>query len=448
MNLLNRLRNPLITGTLLLTATGMLSRVIGFFYRIFLSRTIGAEGLGIYQLIFPILSLCIAFAASGIQTSISRFVAASQTGSQKNAGISFLYAGMVISVFLSFLTCAFMISCSDFLAETILDEPRCAELLKVTAYSLPCACIHSCINGYYYGLKRTFVPAFTQLLEQVVRVASVYVMYLITLEQHQTVTPVLAVWGIVCGEFASMLVSVTLLRFYKRDIPLAKAARSMASFAVPLTMNHVISHLFGSVEAILIPISLKSFGYCNSDALSVFGILNGMAIPMVLFPSAIVNSVCVLLLPTVSEIHAKADYHALWRAVRTTISYCLILGFLCTGGFLLTGRFIGQFIFHNSLAGTFIVILSWICPFLYLSATLSSVLHGLGRANSAFAISLIGCGVRIGFIFFLIPIFGIRSYLYGMLISHLLTSGLCLYALLSPKRGAITVSNHSSSNAE
>lgn len=447
MNPLKRLRNPLITGALLLTVTGMLSRVIGFFYRIFLSRTIGAEGLGIYQLIFPILSLCIAFAASGIQTSISRFVAASQTDGRKNAGIAYLYAGMVISVLLSFVMCALMISCSGFLANTILDEPRCARLLVVIAYSLPCACIHACINGYYYGQKRTFVPAFTQLLEQLVRVISVYVMYLIVTENHQTMTPVLAVWGIVCGEFASMLASVTCLRFYKKDESLFRATKKMIPFAVPLTLNHVISHIFASVEAILIPLSLKKFGYSNSDALSVFGILNGMAMPMILFPNAIVNSVCVLLMPTVSEFHAREDYHTIWRAIRKTIFFCLLLGFACTTGFLITGRFIGQQIFHNSLAGSFIVTLSWICPFLYLSATLCSILHGLGRASTAFAINLMGCIVRIGFIFFLIPAFGIRSYLYGMLVGELLISALSLYALLSPRRGAISSRNHSASSA-
>lgn len=447
MNPLNRLRNPLITGALLLTITGMLSRVIGFFYRIFLSRTIGAEGLGIYQLIFPILSLCIAFAASGIQTSISRFVAACQSDARKNAGIAYLYAGMVISVLLSVVMCTFMISCADFLANTILDEPRCARLLVVIAYSLPCACIHACINGYYYGRKRTFVPAFTQLLEQLVRVFSVYVMYLIVTENHQDMTPELAVWGIVCGEFASMLASVTCLRFYKKDKSLIRATRKMMPFAIPLTLNHVISHIFASIEAILIPLSLKKFGYCNSDALSVFGILNGMAMPMILFPNAIVNSVCVLLLPTVSESHAREDYHAIWRAIRKTILYCLLLGFICTAGFLITGRFIGQQIFHNSLAGSFIVTLSWICPFLYLSATLCSILHGLGRASTAFGINLTGCIVRIAFIFFLIPIFGIRSYLYGMLVGELLISALSLYALLSPRSGAIASSNHSASSA-
>ena len=67
-------KSTLLTGTLFLTLAGILTRIIGFFYRIFLSRTIGAEGLGIYQLIAPVTAICFAFTAAGIQTSISKFV--------------------------------------------------------------------------------------------------------------------------------------------------------------------------------------------------------------------------------------------------------------------------------------------------------------------------------------------------------------------------------------
>lgn len=107
---------------------------------------------------------------------------------------------------------------------------------------------------------------------------------------------------------------------------------------------------------------------------------------------------------------------------KKTVFYCLLLGFSCTFGFLLTGKWIGQFIFQNTLAGSFILILSWICPFLYLSTTLTSVLHGLGKPGRAFYINMSGCTLRIFFIYALIPTYGIRCYLYGMLAGELLTT--------------------------
>ena len=87
--------------------------------------------------------------------------------------------------------------------------------------------------------------------------------------------------------------------------------------------------------------------------------------PMILFPNVLVNSVSVLLMPAISEAYARKDFHLIRRTIKKTVFYCLLLGFSCTFGFLLTGKWIGQFIFQNTLAGSFILILSWICPFLY-----------------------------------------------------------------------------------
>ena len=473
MQLSKRLTNPLITGTLLLTATGLLSRIIGFFYRIFLSRTIGAEGLGIYQLIFPVLSLGIAFCASGIQTAISRYVAAdkplvnqthrkngmpaaAESRSASHAGMAYLYAGMLLSVSMSILCAALLICFSDFIAVNILNEARCSKLLVIMSYSIPFACVHSCINGYYYGRKKTLVPAITQLSEQIVRVISVYVLYLICIENHKEITPAIAVWGLVFGELSSMLIATSCTRFYRlsrvllphthvatQGTSLLPYLRKIGSFSIPLTANRVTYHIFASMEAILIPLQLKAFGYTSSQALSVFGILTGMALPMILFPSALTNSFSVLLMPTISEAAAMHDQRKIHLAIRKTFLYCMVLGLACTLGFLLTGRFIGQYIFHNTLAGTFILILSWICPFLYLATTFSSILHGLGKAGTAFFINMSGCILRIACILLLVPRYGIRCYLYSMLAAQIVVTVLCIYAILHKHKMPLKSAVHS-----
>ena len=102
-------KRTLFTGTLLLTTAGILSRFIGFFYKIFLSRTIGAEGLGIYQLIFPVMALCFSLTSAGIQTSVSRFVS-NEIGKQNPAGARFyLLIGLILSVCLSVFTGLFYV---------------------------------------------------------------------------------------------------------------------------------------------------------------------------------------------------------------------------------------------------------------------------------------------------------------------------------------------------
>ncbi|MEG1290757.1 MAG: oligosaccharide flippase family protein, partial [Lachnospiraceae bacterium] len=155
--------HPLLTGTLLLTITGLLSRIIGFFYRIFLSHTIGAEGVGIYQLIFPIYALTFSFTVSGIQTSISRFVAQAVASLDSNSyskkilcnARCYLTGGLMISLSLSFLCSILLFYFADHIALYFLEELRCASLLRILSFTVPFGAVHACINGYFYGLKKS-----------------------------------------------------------------------------------------------------------------------------------------------------------------------------------------------------------------------------------------------------------------------------------------------------
>ncbi len=438
MNKNSFLRHPLIAGTLLLTLAGLLSRLIGFFYRIFLSHTIGAEGLGIYQLIFPIYALTFSLTAAGVQTAISKFVAEaaarSSLGCTKKtdgpgrlsrspAVCTYLYAGLFLSLLLSALCTWLLYRYAGVIALKVLEEERCAPLLQILSLTVPFGAVHACINGYYYGLQKTAVPAISQLLEQLARVGGVYLMYRIALEQGREPAIAMAVWGLIIGEVVSVLYSVSFTRFHKSPGSFLLASRQIFTMALPLTFNRVFINLFQSMEAILIPGKLRDFGYTNPEALRVYGVLTGMAMPMILFPSVITNSVSVMLLPAISEAQAKNDLGYIKNSVKKSCVYCITLGLACTLAFLLFGRQFGRVVFANELAGTFLIVLGWICPFLYLTTTLSSILNGLGKTTTTFLLNLAGSGIRIFFVIILVPLLGIKAYLWGMLVSHLAVSG-------------------------
>ena len=430
----NSFKSSLITGTLLLTIAGVLTRIIGFFYRIFLSRVIGAEGLGIYQLTAPVMALGFAITSTGIQTAISRFVS-NEIGKKNPGGArSYLFCGLWLSLLLSVLFSVILWKNTDFIARAWLGDARCAPLLSILSLSFVPSCIHACINGYYYGLKKTGVPALTQLAEQIARVAIVYVLFQIYTEQQQSVPLSVTMWGVVIGEIASTLVSVSCIRVLSgttdRGLSMVTCTKNLLAMAAPLTANRVILNLFSSYENIMIPNRLRLFGYEFSDALSVYGILTGMTMSVVMFPSVITNSVSVLLLPAISEAKAAGDDALIRRTLKKTIESCLSLGFLATLAFLFTGDFLGNFLFGNALAGTFITTLGWICPFLYLSSTLSSILHGLGFPGLTFVLNLISCGIRILFVLFAVPVFGIKSYLWGILLSQAVLAFLAIILLL------------------
>ncbi len=436
---------PLVTGTVILTLTGLLSRFIGFFYRIFLSNAFGAEGMGIYQLIAPVLALSFALTASGIQTAISKYVASETSTHDYHTSFRTLWAGFLMAMALS-LACALGIYLyADGIAVAFLMERRTAPLLRIIALSIPMATVHSCINGYFYGIRRTAIPAFSQLAEQVFRVGSVYLIYYFFRQHDMQPTISFAVAGLVIGESASMIVSVVAILarahhvFPARDrrLPGAPALSSyrricgrLLQLAVPLSANRLVLNLLQSIEAIYIPNKLMAYGLNNADALGVYGVLTGMSLPLILFPSAITNSISVLLLPIVSEADANGNTGAVKRAIVTSIRCCLLLGFGCTALFLLLGRPAGRLLFHSELAGSFILTLSFICPFMYIASTLGSILNGLGKTAQTFLYSVVSLLLRLLFVFIAIPHYGIKGYLWGMLTSQMLQTLLCTVSAL------------------
>lgn len=439
-----RKKNPLITGTIILTLTGLISRVIGFFYRIFLSRQFGEEGMGIYQLISPILALSFSVTVAGIQTAVSKFVASETTTQDYKSSVRILLVAFAISMSLSLGCGYFIYQNAEWLAANALFEPRCAPLLRIIALSIPFSSIHCIINGYFYGIKQTKIPAATQLAEQVIRVASVYMIAAAQMQRGGTPSISIAVVGLVLGEMASMTISLFAIyfRFYKAmrtpvHMPVMPAAstgymriiRNILLLAIPLSANRVIVNLLVSVESVYIPNRLQLYGMSTADALSTYGVLTGMALPLILFPSALTNSVSVLLLPIVSEAESNDNLPMIRKAVHKSIRYCLLLGFICTTGFLLFGRLAGRLLFQSELAASFIITLSFICPFLYLSSTLGSILHGLGRTTTTFLFNVIGLSIRLLFVFFAIPLVGIKGYLWGLLCSQLVITLLLILAL-------------------
>lgn len=434
MQILKKIKNPLIFGTLLLTVSGILGKIIGFFYRIFLSRTIGAEGLGIYQLIFPISTIFFAITVSGLGTALSKFVAEYQMRDPSSPK-RFLRFALLTSGVLSLASMLILFRYSGFIAENILLEPRCKPLIPILALSIPLASVHSCIHGYYYGRKKAAIPAVSSLIEQSVRVIFVFIIYQIQLEQGKTIDASIAVWGLVFGEAGAFLFCVTSLLFSKKEKTVSTGFRvsspglKLFTYSIPLSMNRLALTLFASFESILIPSRLCLFGYSQSDALSLYGVLTGMALSVVTLPTVFTNSVSVMILPAISEADSQNDNAKIKRVIYQTIFTCLFLGSLCTGGLLLTGKWIGSFLFGNSLAGKFICMLSFICPFLFLSSILSSIMHGLDMPGYPFVLNLLGNFVRICFVFFGVPRFGLQAYLMGMLLSQLSVSMLSVWIL-------------------
>lgn len=425
--------HKLLKGTLLLSVTGFITRILGFLYKIYLADLLGAKLLGIYQLIFPVYAICFTIYGAGMQTAISQVIAASNSRqSGKVSPLRLFAAGTTLSLFLAFLLQGFVYTRADWIALRFVMEPSLTPYLKIMCTLFPFCCLSACINGYYYGIQDAHVPAVSQIIEQLFRVLFVFSISMfaaVNASPEQSCR--IAVWGLVTGEIAACIYNAVKLAHHchKRKggeyhLPQKISKRhhtglkNLLFLASTLTLTRLFITFLNSVESVLLPAMLRKYGCSAQDALSIYGVLTGMSLSFLFFPSTITNSLAVMLIPSVAQAHAKQDKAMIQKSISASIQYCLILGLLCTCLFLVFGRELGNVFFHNEDAGSYLVTLSWLCPFLYLGTTLTSIINGLEKTHITFLITVASLGIKIAFLLFAVPVYGIRAYLIGLLVSQ------------------------------
>lgn len=427
-------KNPLITGTLILTGAGLITRIIGFFNRIYLSQLIGAEELGIYQLIFPVYMVVFSLCCHGMELALSQMVAEFLAKEKKVNIRPLIFTATVLSVSLATGLAFAIFHYADFISIHILKEESCAICLKLMVPILPFTALRCCLHGYYIGAKETVIPALGQLIEQVTRVASIFLIssYYIGMD-GETFGASLAVIGMIAGEICGTLFTFICYQiqtknlkfplFYERETKW-NLGKALLQRAVPLTGNKLSLTFISSLESVLIPLMLTYYYQDKSLALSMYGVLTGMALPFIMFPSTITNSLSVMLLPAISEANALNNKRQIRRTIKKTVKLCLGLGFTALVFFFFFGKQLGTYVFDNESAGDFLFILSFLCPFLYLSSSGTSILNGLGYMKEAFFYNLIALMIRILFIVGAVPVMGIQGYLIGLLAAYGVQVGL------------------------
>lgn len=433
----NRLKSNIIKGTLILSCASILSRIIGFIYRIYLADILGEQLLGTYQLIFPIYVLCFTIYGAGMQSAISQVVATlmgkNNTHSKDdvlNGSVSkdstprtILLAGTILSFILALFLSIFINFNSKWIACNILMVPDCDIYLKLLTYLFPFCSISACICGYQYGLENAKPPAIAGIIEQLTRILFVFIVQ--GFFSDKEICCQIAVYGLTVGEFFGFLYNMSTIKnktFNKRKnkISLKDSFKLLLPVFISLTSIKLTISLLHSVESIFIPASLVKYGYTMNEALSVYGIYSGMAMPFIMFPATITMAISTMLLPAVSKAHSSGNKKQIKKLIRRTSYFCLVTGMTATVFFLLFGNICASLFFHNELAGRYLTVMSFLCPFLYLNMTYSSILNGLGKPHMTFVITVVCTLIKILSLIFFVPKYGMIAYVAASLVAEAL----------------------------
>ena len=418
-------------GAIILTAAGVITRLLGFIYRIFMSNMIGAEGMGLYQLIMPVYMLAWSISCSGFNTAVSKLIAQERIkGEYGNMG-RVLKQSIVITTSIGILLTFVLYFGGEFIAIHIIRDARATLPLQILSFAFPFMAAGTCVRGYFIGLQETTVPAINQVLEQVVRMIVVYALAGTFMHRGLEFAAAVAVFGIVCEEiFSFFYIFISYKRHKKKNdytkppIYSSKVVLGMIlAMAAPLTANRVTGSLLTAWENVLIPGRLQLFGMTSQEAISTFGRLNGMAMPLIYFPTAMLTALSVTLVPAVSEAVTTKNFSVIASTASKSILFASICGMGAAALFIAFPSELGQVIYNQQI-GSMLMMLGILCPLLYIQIVMAGILNGLGCQVFIFRNALLSSIINIGFIFFLVPYLGITAFIIGWFVSLLVVCSL------------------------
>ncbi len=430
-------KKAVITGTIILTIANLITKIMGFFNRIFLSNTIGAEGMGLYQLILPIYGLAWSITSSGFTTTISKLTAQEYIrGKTGNIG-RIVKQSVCLSVGTSLLIGTLLFFGSKEVALHILKDGRAALPLQLLAFSIPFMSAGSCIRGFFLGMQETIIPATSQILEQSVRILTIYILSGIFVPLGLTYACLAAVAGIFLGECFSCIFTIWNYIHYKRkhkfirkpSISPSAALYMILPIAIPLTASRLSASILATAENLMIPRQLQLHGQNSAQALATYGELTGMAIPLILLPSACLLAASVSLVPEISEASAIRQNDRISRTVEATFLFTFIIGFGAASLFAVFAKEICYIIYNRPALGDVLFPLAFLCPLIYAQTTLHGLLNGLGEQFFLFWNNLLSSMISITVIWFAMPLYGVAAFLGGWFVSLLFSVSTALYLL-------------------
>ena len=433
-------KKTFITGAIILIVAGFITRIIGFIYRIYLSNLIGAEGMGLYQLIVPIYSLIILTITSGVSIAVSKMIAeqAAQGNYINIRRISKVGLAGVITA--SSLISIFLYLNIDFIVNVILKDPRTYSSVLIMVPCIPLIAAASAYKGYFYGIQEVTPTAFSQIVEQLVKIAITLALAANFLKAGLEYACALATVGMAVGEISNLFVLAVYYRFkkYPHITPKSnkgllrkrKLVAAMVSCAAPISFNRFIISVMFAVELILIPQRLLVGGLNYIQCMEEYGKLTGMAMPLIMFPALVTTSLATTLVPAISESISLNDYSRANYRISKSIQITMVLGFVFMALFACYPDKIANMIYPGQNVGYTLFLLSFTCIFMYLQQILMGIMNGLGKQSLLLINSTVGSVLRILCVYFLIPLYGIPVYIAGIIVSSFIVCVLHFIAII------------------
>ena len=428
------MKKSFFANTMILTLTSQLLRIAGIFLTAYLTGRIGAEGLGLYQLILSVYFLAATLASSGIGSTVSRLIAESLGKSGGKSTSDVLRRAIVFSLLMGFAAGAAVYLLADFLGASMLGDARAVPAIRMLAAGMPFIGLASCLQGYFIGVRKALHSSGQMIFEQFVRIAltvavlDLFIPMGLASSCFAIILCCMISEALSCG-FGFVLYIIAVRRSCLGIVREAGLTGKMLHIAAPLAMTGYLRATLKTVENVLIPSGLRTYGATEASALSQYARL-GMASMVLFFPSSVLGAAATLLLPEVSEARAARHTAKVRRIFSKAFQLTVLFSLLLSALFLTLGDELGALIYRSAEAGWLIATLAPLVPLMYLDFVVDSIMTGLGQQMRTLCINTLDYAMRIALVLLLIPRFGFIAYVVIVYTSTLFNATLSLRRLL------------------
>lgn len=398
------MRQSFFYGTVILILAGAITKVLGFANRIVLSRIIGAEGMGLYQMVVPLLYFLITLTTFGLPVAIAKQVAETEAANDPKKTRRFLLLSLLITGGLSLLVCLLLFIAGEWFSTWLFSDPRAHIALIAAIPVIPLASISAVLRGYFQGKHNMTPTAASQLVEQLVRMGLVVVMTTAFLDNGVEYAAAGAVASIIFGEAAGLLYIIWQFRRSSRQTadqvirsPLLtslkqskESLRQLISVSLPVTMSRLIGSIAYVLEPMIVPFSLMMAGFKTVEATTLYGQFAGMAVPLLLFPTFLTYSLSISLVPAVAEAAFQKNAPLVHRRIYQAMRITLIIGAPCTVLLFVFAEPLCGLLYKEPRVGELLREMAPFSVFLFFQAPLAAALQGLDHANVVMRNTLIG----------------------------------------------------------
>ena len=409
-------KTRLIYNTALLTGSSLLMSCIGMAFQVWLVGRIGSAGIGLYQLVLSVTNLLATFAISGIRFAATRLVS-EELGFENTGGIA-LAMRRCLAYAAFFGTAAALVLW--FLAEPVgflwIGDARTVLSLEISALSMPCISLCAAVSGYFTACGRVWKPTLIHLAEQLVGIA--LVAFCLGFAPAGDIEKSCA--AVTLGRLAADILSLLLMLLayytdrqlhYSEDGDGLKLTGRMLKIALPLAVSAYARSTLSTLQHLLVPRGLKAAGYSANGALSGYGVIQGMVLPIIFFPSCIMSALAELIVPELTGAQVQKDSRGIRKAVAALLRLSLLFSAAVALFMFLFADMLGVAVYNSTEAGDYIRILAPLIPIMYTDMTVDGCLKGLGQQVWSMGINILDALLGLAMVWWLLPRYALAAYI-------------------------------------